>query len=59
MCVRGGIVINELIGEESFQTFDKLMSTPVDEGGRPRKTLSMRGLRVVDVSPNTASTTTP
>ena len=42
-------VFGELFGEESFATLDALMATPVDETGRPRRTLFMRSVRVVNV----------
>ena len=46
-------VFGELVGEESFATLDSLMATPVDESGRPRRTLFMRSVRVV-TAPATA-----
>ena len=33
----------------SYETLDKLMTTPVDEQGRPRETLHMRSVRAYDV----------
>lgn len=41
-------VFGELVGDGSFETLDKLMSTPVDESGRPTKTLYIRSLRLID-----------
>ena len=41
-------VFGELFGEESFETLDTLMATPVDEAGRPRRTLFMRSVRIVN-----------
>jgi cyclophilin family peptidyl-prolyl cis-trans isomerase len=41
-------VFGQLEGEESFATLDRLMSTPVDDKGRPVRTLYMRTVRVVD-----------
>jgi len=41
-------VFGELFGEESFATLDALMATTVDEAGRPRRTLFMRSVRVVN-----------
>jgi len=44
-------VFAQLEGEESFATLERLMSTPVDENGRPVKTLYMRSVRLVDAPP--------
>lgn len=44
-------VFAQLVGEESFATLDRLMATPVDEVGRPVRTLYMRSLRITD-APN-------
>ena len=49
-------VFGQLTGDESFQTFDKLMASPVDESGRPRKPLYLRSVRVTDLAPSTAAT---
>lgn len=40
-------VFGELTGDESFQTLDQLMGAPVDEYGRPTRTLYIREARVV------------
>ncbi len=45
-------VFAELFGEESMETLDKLMSTPVDENGRPVRTLYIRSIRIVDADPS-------
>ncbi len=41
-------VFGQLEGEESMETLDRLMATPVDEGSRPRRTLYMRTVRLLD-----------
>jgi len=41
-------VFAELVGDESFETLDRLMATPVDELSRPKRTLYMRNVRIVD-----------
>lgn len=41
-------VFGELVGEESFATLDRLMTTEVDELGRPLQTLHMRNVRIID-----------
>ena len=41
-------VFAQLIGEESFETFDRLMATPVREGGQPEHTLHIRSIRIVN-----------
>ncbi len=41
-------VFGELVGEESMATLDRLMAVPVDELSRPRRTLYMRNVRIVD-----------
>lgn len=38
----------ELVGEESYETLDRLMATPVDEQGRPIERMYMRNVRIVD-----------
>ena len=40
----------ELIGDESFQTLDKLMQAPVvdQRSGKPERTLFIRAIRIVD-----------
>lgn len=42
----------ELVGDESFDTLDRLMATPVDENGRPVRPLYMRNVRVMDAPPD-------
>ncbi|MCH7591577.1 MAG: peptidylprolyl isomerase [Planctomycetes bacterium] len=44
-------VFGELVGEESFATLDRLMSTPTDEAGRPLRALEMKSVRIVDAPP--------
>lgn len=40
-------IFGRLIGEDSFQTLDKMMAIPVDEYGRPEQTLTIRAVRIV------------
>lgn len=42
----------ELVGDESFDTLDRLMATPVDENGRLVRPLYMRNVRVMDAPPD-------
>ena len=41
-------VFGELVGDESLQTLDRLMQSPVDAQGRPVATIPMRTVRAVD-----------
>jgi cyclophilin family peptidyl-prolyl cis-trans isomerase len=41
-------IFGELVGEESFATLDRLMQSPVDEQGRPKKPLYLRTVKVTD-----------
>lgn len=41
-------VFAQLVGDESFATLDLLMATPVDDQGRPVKSLSMRDVRLIN-----------
>lgn len=41
-------VFGHLTGDESYATLDRLMAVPVDEFGRPRRTLYMRSVRMLD-----------
>jgi len=41
-------VFGQLVGENSFATLDRLMATPVDTLGRPKQTIYMRNVRIVD-----------
>lgn len=41
-------VFAQLIGEASFQTLDRLMAVPVDDQGRPQRTLYFRSVRLTD-----------
>lgn len=41
-------VFGELVGDESFQTLDRLMSVAVDEHGRPQRALYLRTVRLID-----------
>ena len=43
-------VFAQLVGDESFATLDRLMTTPVDEFGRPVRTLYIRSVRLIDES---------
>lgn len=45
-------VFAELIGEESFQTLDRLMATPVDDQSRPTRPIHMQSVRIVDAPPD-------
>lgn len=45
-------IFGELVGEESYETLEKLMSTPVDEHGRPVRSLYMRAVRLADAPPD-------
>jgi cyclophilin family peptidyl-prolyl cis-trans isomerase len=45
-------VFAQLVGDESFETLDRLMATVVDESGRPRRDLHMRTVRIIDVPPD-------
>jgi len=40
-------IFGKLVGDESFATLDQLMSTEVDEHGRPRRTLYIRAARTI------------
>lgn len=42
-------VFARLTGDDSFRTLDRLMATPVDDQGRPKKPLVMRSVRVYNV----------
>jgi cyclophilin family peptidyl-prolyl cis-trans isomerase len=55
-------VIGRLVGEASFATLDKLMAVPLDDRGRPRKSLYIRSIRLVDSPvppPETGTALTP
>ncbi len=41
-------VFAELVGVESYATLDRLMATPVDDAGQPRRTLYIRSVRLID-----------
>jgi cyclophilin family peptidyl-prolyl cis-trans isomerase len=41
-------IFGELVGDESLATLDRLMAIPVDDEGRPTKTIYMRTVRVID-----------
>ncbi len=47
-------VFGQLEGDESFETLDRLMATPVDEEGRPRGStpLLIRGIRIINAPRN-------
>jgi peptidyl-prolyl cis-trans isomerase B (cyclophilin B) len=45
-------IFGELIGEQSFETLDQLMATPVDEEGRPTQPLVMRNVRSMPAPPD-------
>ncbi|MFH0982135.1 MAG: peptidylprolyl isomerase [Planctomycetota bacterium] len=42
-------IFSHLVGDTSYETLDKLMAVPVDEQGRPRKRVYIRGVRIEDV----------
>lgn len=44
-------VFAELVGEDSFTVLDRLMATPVDDLGRPLRSLYLRTVRIVDAPP--------
>ena len=48
-------VFAHLTGEESYQTLDRIMGTPVDAEGRPKRTIYMRNVRIVDAPPQPIS----
>ena len=52
-------VFGQLINEQSFVTLDKLMSTELDESGRPRRTLYIRSTRTVDAPADSPATPWP
>jgi len=52
-------IFAELAGEASFETLDKLMATPVDEYGKPTRTLYMRTVRIVDAPPEQTAVHSP
>ena len=41
-------VFGQLTGEESLETLDRLMRVSVDDQGRPKRTLYMRSVRILD-----------
>jgi peptidyl-prolyl cis-trans isomerase B (cyclophilin B) len=41
-------IFGRLIGDDSFETLDKLMAIPADEYGRPDQTLSIRAIRIAN-----------
>ena len=41
-------VFGQLTGEESMETLDRLMRVSVDDQGRPKRTLYMRSVRILD-----------
>jgi len=41
-------ILGHLIGEEAYETLDRLMSMPVDDQGRPEKRVYIRGARIGD-----------
>lgn len=41
-------VFGELQGNASLETLEKLMASPLDEGGKPQKKLYLRSVRIVD-----------
>ena len=41
-------VFGQLEGEESYATLDRLMASPIDEQGKPTRTLYMRSVRIID-----------
>ena len=45
-------IFGELVGEQSFETLERLMATPVDDQGRPTQPLIMRNTRVIDAPPD-------
>ena len=47
-------VFGQLEGDESFETLDRLMATPVDEEGRPQGSMPLviRGIRIINAPRN-------
>ncbi|MBI1825541.1 MAG: peptidylprolyl isomerase [Planctomycetes bacterium] len=41
-------VFGQLVGDNSIATLDRIMAMPVDNLGRPRQTIYMRNVRIVD-----------
>ena len=52
-------IFGQLVGEASFETLDKLMGSPLDENGRPKRTIVMRSVRVVNVPEERPTGQTP
>ena len=50
-------VFAQLVGEASFETLDRMMATPTDETGRPRRTLYIRSVRLIEEPPDSSSDT--
>ncbi|MBU0717889.1 MAG: peptidylprolyl isomerase [Planctomycetes bacterium] len=48
-------VFAHLVGEESFETLDHLMATPVDDLSRPVRTLYIRSVHIIDEPSDTSS----
>jgi len=46
-------IFGELVGDESYATLDRLMSTEVDDQGRPLQPLYMRTVRIIDATGDT------
>lgn len=42
-------VFGQLTGDESFQTLDRILATPVEEGGRPRRPLYLRSTKIAEL----------
>ncbi len=41
-------VFGQLVGDESMEALDRLMQAPIDDQGRPQRTIYMRAVRVTD-----------
>lgn len=44
-------VFGQLVGEESLSALDRLMETPIDDRGRPQRSLYIRSARLIDAPP--------
>lgn len=44
-------IFGKLVGDESYETLDRLMSVEVDDHGRPRRTLYIRSARTIPAPP--------
>ncbi|MCP4591083.1 MAG: peptidylprolyl isomerase [bacterium] len=52
-------MFGHLVGEESFETLDRLMVLPVDDQGVPDKRIHIRGVRIEDARSEVPTPTSP